>query len=276
MSRRFWPTGAGSIPVLMIHQLLVALHTWFLTSGNSKSSSHWLMVICKSIICAYTVEATCASYTRVAVRRDTSGFFKGGGFSFAATLLVVGRAYAVSFALANGWTSGWSSSSSTSSGVIVGGRGVGHWVMGIGPGANAGTGVGVDRFGVIGALATGSGLRAFWAQVWTPGASSRECMANSSFSRDTMHSSEESWRMPTFGLGNTPSKSTLVIGMEARFWWFHSSRQSLKVLLATVPGTKHLPGRAMWPSSCSMHFPSWMYSFRASQLLFQCSPPQKY
>ena len=47
-----------------------------------------------------------------------SGFLGGAGFGLAVTLLVVGGAYAVSLALANGYTGGLSSSL-TSSGRLV-------------------------------------------------------------------------------------------------------------------------------------------------------------
>ena len=81
-----------------------------------------MMVIWESIVRAYTVEATCGSWTRAAVLSGTSGFFGGSGFSFAPTLLVVSGAYAASFTLANGCTRG-SSSLLTSSGVVGGGGG---------------------------------------------------------------------------------------------------------------------------------------------------------
>ena len=108
--------------------------------------------------------------------------------------------------------------------------------------------MGAGHLAAVGVPVAGSWLRAFWAQVHTPGASSWACKVNSSCLRDRMCSSEESWRMPTVGLGDMPSKSALVVEVEARFWQCHLSRRSLKVLPGTVPGMKHPPGNVIWPS----------------------------
>ena len=114
------------------------------------------------------------------------------GFGFAATLLVVGEAYAASLALANGCTGG-SSSLVTSSGVADGGGGSRAAGTGGGTGATgAAAGGAVGLLAGVGASVGGSGLRAFWALVQTPGAESRARRANSSFSRDRIRSSEES------------------------------------------------------------------------------------
>ena len=84
----------------------------------------------------------------MAVLSGTSGFFGGAGFGFAATLLVVGGAYAVSLALANGCTRG--SWLLTSSSVVGGGGGRqgagtsgGIGVAGVGAGAGIGLLAGV-------------------------------------------------------------------------------------------------------------------------------------
>ena len=66
-SSRFWLTGASGVPVLTMGQLLVASHTSFLTSSDSKSSLHCVMVICESIVHAYMVEVTCGSQIGVAL-----------------------------------------------------------------------------------------------------------------------------------------------------------------------------------------------------------------
>ena len=86
-----------------------------------------------------------------------SGFFGGAGFGVAATLLVVGGAYAASLALVNGCTGG-SSSSVTSSGVpdgsggsradgTGGAIGVTGAAAGVGVGLLAGVGVSVSGLG---------------------------------------------------------------------------------------------------------------------------------
>ena len=139
----------------------------------------------------------------------------------------------------------------------------------------AGAGGGIGLLAGVGASVGGSGSQAFRALIRTPGPSSRACRVNSSFSRERMHSSEESCRTPTIGLGDTSSKSTLAVEVETGFCRYHSSRRSLKVFLATEPGMKRPPGNAIRPSSRSIHFPSWTYSLSTSQLLFQWSPPQK-
>ena len=82
----------------------------------------------------------------MAVLSGTSGFFSGAGFGFAATLLVVGRAYAASLALANGCTRGLSSSLTSSSAAD---RGRGSRADGTGGGIGV-TGAGAG--GVIGLL----------------------------------------------------------------------------------------------------------------------------
>ena len=148
------------------------------------------------------------------VLSGTSGFFGGAGFGFAVTLLVVGGAYAASLALVNGCTRG-SSSLLTSSGMAGGGgesraAGTGGGIGATGAGAR----VGVGLLAGVGASTGGLGSRALWAWVQTPGAGSRARRANSFFLRETMHSSEESWRMLTVGLGGTSSKSALAVEVE--------------------------------------------------------------
>ena len=190
-------------------------------------------------------------------------------------LLVVGGAYTASLALANGCTGG-SSLLVTSSSVADGGGG--SRADGTGGGISAtgaGAGAGVGLLAGVEASMGGSGSRAFWAQVQTPGAGSWAHKVNSSFSRDRMHSSEESWRTLTVRLGDTSSKSTLAVEVETRFCRCHSSRCSLKVFPVMEPGIKCPPGNAIQPSSWSIHFPSQTYSLSTSQLLFQWSPPQK-
>ena len=190
-------------------------------------------------------------------------------------MLVVGGAYTASLALPNGCTRG-SSLLLTSSSAADGGGGSRADGTSSGIGATgAGAGGGIGLLAGVGASMGGSGLRAFWALVRTPGASSRAHRVNSSFLRDRICSSEESWRTPTVGLGDTSSKSTLVVEVETGFCWCHSSRRSLKVFPVMEPGIKRLPGNAIRPSSRSIHFPSRMYSLSTSQLLFQWSPPQK-
>ena len=136
-------------------------------------------------------------------------------------------------------------------------------------------GVGVGLLAGVGASVGGSVSRALWALVRTPGASSRARRANSSFSSDRICSSEDSWRMPTVGLGDTSSKSMLAVEVETGFCQCHSSSRSLKVFLVMEPGIKCPPGNTIWPLSRSIHFPSRMYSLSTLQLLFQWSPPQK-
>ena len=185
----------------------------------------------------------------MAVLSGTSGFFSGAGFGFAAMLLVIGGAYTASLALANGCTGG-SSSSSTASGVAGGGGGCCTAGTSSGTGAaGAGAGAGVGLLAGVRVSVGGLGSRAFWAQVRTPGAISWAHKANSSFSRDRIHSSEESWRTPTVGLGDTSSKNALVVEVETRFCQCHSSRCSLKVFPAMEPGIKLPPGNAIHPSS---------------------------
>ena len=105
---------------------------------------------------------------------------------------MVGGAYAVSLALVNGCTGGLSSSL-TSSGAADGGGGSQAAGTGGGSGATgAGAGGGISLLAGVEASTGGSGSRAFWALVQTPGAISRPHRANSSFSRDRIHSSEES------------------------------------------------------------------------------------
>ena len=154
-------------------------------------------------------------------------------------LLVVGGAYAASLALANGCTRG-SSSLLTSSGTA--GRGGGSQAAGTTGGTGvtgAGAGAGVGLLAGVGVSVGGSGSQAFWALIQTSGASSQACRANSSFSRDRICSSEESWRTPTVGLGDTSSRSALAVEVETGFCWCHLLRRSLKVFLArerdTVP-----------------------------------------
>ena len=92
------------------------------------------------------------------VLSGTSGFFSCAGFSFAATLLVVSRAYAASLALANVCTSS-SSSLLTSSGVVGGGGG--HQAAGTGGATGAtgaGAGAGVGCLAAVGVSMGGSGL----------------------------------------------------------------------------------------------------------------------
>ena len=113
------------------------------------------------------------------------------------------------------------------------------------------------------------------AHVWTPGASSWAHKTNSSFLRDRMHSSKESWRTPTVWLGDTSSKSTLAVEVEAGFWWCHSSRCSLKVLPVTVLGMKHPPGNPIGHHR-EVYTSHHDVLLELSQLLFQCSPPQKW
>ena len=87
-----------------------------------------------------------------------SGFFGSDGFSFAPTLLVVGGAYAASFALVNGCT-GVSSSLLASSGVV--GRGGGCQAAGTSGGTgvtSAGAGAGVGLLAGVGVSVCGSGL----------------------------------------------------------------------------------------------------------------------
>ena len=188
---------------------------------------------------------------------------------------MVSGAYTASLALANGCT-GSLSSSVTSSGVADGGGGsqADGTSSGIGV-TGAGAGAGVGLLAGVRASVGGSGSQAFWARVRTPGASSWACRANSSFSSDRIHSSEESWRMLTVGLGDTSSKSALVVEVETGFCQCHLSRSSLKVFLAMEPGIKCPPGNVIWPSPRSIHFLSRTYSLSTLQLLFQWSPPQK-
>ena len=162
----------------------------------------------------------------------------------------------MSLALANGCTGG-SSLLSTSSGAA--GRGGGSQADGTGGGigvTGAGAGVGVGLLAGVRGSVGGLGSRAFCARVRTPGASSQARRANSSFSRDRIRSSEESWRTPTVGLGDTSSKSTLAVEVETGFCQCHSSRHSLKVFPAMEPGMKRPPGNTIQPSSQRIHFPS--------------------
>ena len=108
-----------------------------------------------------------------------------------------------------------------------------------------GAGVGIGLLAGVRASVGGSGSRAFWAQVQTPGASSQACRVNSSFSRDRIHSSEESWRMLTVRLGDMSSKSALAVEVETGFCQCHSSRHSLKVFLVMEPGIKRPPGNVI-------------------------------
>ena len=142
----------------------------------------------------------------MAVLSGTSGFFGGAGFSYTVTLLVVGGAYTASLALVNGCTRGSSSSSTSSS---AAGGGGGHRAAGTGSGAGARAGVGL--LAGVGVSVGGLGSRALWAWVQTPGAGSWARKVNSSFSRDRIHSSEESWRTPTVRLGDMSSKSTSAV-----------------------------------------------------------------
>ena len=132
-------------------------------------------------------------------------------------------------------------------------------VTGVGV-TGAGAGGGVGLLAGVGVSVGGSGLRAFWALVRTPGPGSWARRANSSFLRERMCSSEESCRTPTVGLGNTSSKSALAVEVETGFCRYHLSRHSLKVFLAMEPGMKCPPGNVIWPSSRRIHFPSQTYS----------------
>ena len=81
----------------------------------------------------------------------------------------------------------------------------------------AGAGAGVGFLAGVRASVGGSGSRAFWALVRTPGAGSQACRVNSSFSRDRICSSKESWRTPTVGLGDTSSKSALAEPLQCKY-----------------------------------------------------------
>ena len=94
----------------------------------------------------------------MAVLSGMSGFFGGAGFGFAATLLVAGRAYAASLALANGCTGGLSSLL-TSSGMA--GRSGGSRAAGTSSGTGAtgaGAGAGIGLLSGVGASVGGLGL----------------------------------------------------------------------------------------------------------------------
>ena len=131
--------------------------------------------------------------------------------------------------------------------------------------------VGVDAGAsdAAGASVTCSCSWAFCALVWVPLSCWRVCSANSSFSRDWMRSSKDSWNVAAAGSGSTPNRSELVVDEGWGFWRYHLSRCSLNHLPVMDPGMKHPPGKAMRPSLRSMHFPSRMYSLRISQLFLK-------
>ena len=130
-------------------------------------------------------------------------------------------------------------------------------------------GADADASDAAGASATCSWSRAFCTLVRVPLSCWRVRSANSSFLRDWMCSSEDSWNVAAAGSGSTPNRSELVVDEGWGFWQYHSSRRSLNHLPAMDPGMKRPPGKAMWPSLWSMHFPSWMYSLRISQLFLK-------
>ena len=118
----------------------------------------------------------------------------------------------------------------------------------------AGAGLGIGLLAGVGASVGGSGSRAFWAWVQTPGAGSLAHKVNSSSLSNRICASQESWRTPTVRLGDTSSKSTLVVEVETGFCQCHLSRRSLKVFLVMEPGMKCPPGNMIQPLSRSIHF----------------------